>query len=154
MNTFYADSSALVKRYVDETGSELVRRLCDSNQGNIIAMSDVGVVEMAAALASKQQLGHFSKAVRDALVQDVQNDVAAAYWMMPITSAILESAVQLTQIYKLRGYDAVHLACALALRTVLQSQNLPAPIFLSADWELNLAAQAENLRIVNPQNIN
>ncbi len=37
MTTYYADSSALVKRYVTEMGSAWVKTLCDPAAGHVIA---------------------------------------------------------------------------------------------------------------------
>jgi hypothetical protein len=51
---------------------------------------------------------------------------------------------------KLRGYDAVHLACALFMRDTLRHQDLPSPIVLSADQELSIAAQAKGLDVDDP----
>jgi len=50
----------------------------------------------------------------------------------------------------LRGYDAVHLACALFLQDTLLNHNLPAPVLLSADQDLSTAAQAEGLTTDDP----
>jgi phosphoheptose isomerase len=52
--------------------------------------------------------------------------------------------------HPLRGYDAMHLATALAVRQSLQRQGLPTLIFISADDNLNTAASAEGLAVDNP----
>jgi predicted nucleic acid-binding protein len=59
-------------------------------------------------------------------------------------------AIDLTRRRKLRGYDAVHLACALFLQETLLSHDLSSPVVLSADQELSAAAQAEGLRTDDP----
>jgi hypothetical protein len=48
------------------------------------------------------------------------------------------------------GYDAVHLACALALNRPLIENEMSPLIFVSADADLLDAAQAENLPTENP----
>ena len=60
MTTYYADSSALVKRYVTETGSNWVQNLCDPAAEHVIALTYIGLVEIAAALAMKTRQGVFS----------------------------------------------------------------------------------------------
>jgi predicted nucleic acid-binding protein len=51
VTTYYVDSSAIVKRYVTETGSSWVQDLCDPAAGHVIALAHVGLVEIAAAQA-------------------------------------------------------------------------------------------------------
>jgi hypothetical protein len=50
----------------------------------------------------------------------------------------------------LRGYDAIHLACALSLNATLTAGNATALIFVAADANLLAAAQAEGLATENP----
>jgi predicted nucleic acid-binding protein len=52
----------------------------------------------------------------------------------------------------LRGYDAVQLATALETNRKRLSDGLSALVFVSADAELNNAAQAEGLEVENPNN--
>jgi len=59
-------------------------------------------------------------------------------------------AIELTRRQKLRGYDAVHLACALFLQETLAAHSLPDPVLLSADQELLEAAQGEGMVTDDP----
>ena len=59
-------------------------------------------------------------------------------------------AIELTRRQKLRGYDAVHLACALFLQETLLSHHLSGLVLLSADQELSAAARAEGLITDDP----
>ena len=73
--------------------------------------------------------------------------------MMSPTSGeqtMVDEAIQLTRRRKLRGYDAVHLACALALNKPLVEGGLSSLIFVSADNDLLAAAEAEGLLTDNP----
>ena len=63
---------------------------------------------------------------------------------------IIDSAIQFTRRQKLRGYDAIHLACALALNQPLAENDLPALTFVAADGDLLAAAAAEGLATDNP----
>lgn len=53
MTHYSLDSSAVVKRYLPEIGTARVRRPCDPAPGNTIALSELTVVEVAAALAAR-----------------------------------------------------------------------------------------------------
>ena len=66
--------------------------------------------------------------------------------------AVITDAMRLSEAHGLRGYDAVQLAVALELENRFKAQNLSSIIFVSADDNLNSAAQAEGLTVDNPNN--
>lgn len=149
MTTHYFDSSALVKRYMVETGTAWVQRLCTASN-NTIVVAELGLVEVAAAFAGKRR-GRFisASAYRHALA-DLQHDAAHAYLLAQVNRTIIDEAINLTMHHRLRGYDAVHLATALYLNQTLQAHQLPSLDFICADNELLIAAQAEGLTVDNP----
>jgi uncharacterized protein len=55
MSMLYFDSSALVKRYLTETGSGWVAALTDPASGNTIVLAVITQVEVAAAFAARQR---------------------------------------------------------------------------------------------------
>ena len=57
MAAFFCDSSAIVKRYVNETGSNFVEGLTDAKNGNVILLARITPVEIAAAFARRQKGG-------------------------------------------------------------------------------------------------
>lgn len=150
MTTYYTDSSALVKRYVIETGSTFVQELCDPSSGHVLALAEIGLVEIAATLSVKHRQGLIDGSVRNGMLLDLQRDSQAQYWLIDVDTPIVLHAIELTRRHKLRGYDAVHLACALFLQTTLISSDLPAPVLLSADQDLLIAAQTEGMATENP----
>jgi predicted nucleic acid-binding protein len=77
-------------------------------------------------------------------------DADKQYEVVPLNSGIIRAAIGLTQRHKLRGYDAVHLATALAVNTELLQKQLPPLTFVSADEDLLDAAEAEGLPTENP----
>ena len=106
----YLDASALVKRYLVERGSRETMALTAACE--MIATSTVTRAEVAAALA---------KAARAGLVPEDRARRAqrsfAGDWpdlvRVPVTEALVERAETLAWDHRLRGYDAVQLACAL-----------------------------------------
>ena len=74
------------------------------------------------------------------------------FTLLTIDRLVIDRAVELTQSYRLRGYDAVQLARALIVRQALIVENLPVPTFVTSDTDLLTAAEAENLPIDNPLN--
>jgi predicted nucleic acid-binding protein len=150
MTTYCADSSALVKRYAEETGSQWVQSICEPDSGHVIALAQIGLVEIAAALGMKHRLGELPASDRDDLLRDLQRDGRTLYWLIDVDPDVIVRAIELTRRHKLRGYDAVHLACALFVKDILPSRGLPEPVLLASDNDLLTAAQNEGMLTDNP----
>jgi predicted nucleic acid-binding protein len=146
---YYFDSSALVKRYADETGTEWIRMLC-GEEGNTQAIANIGLVEIAAALAGKQRGGFLTLEEYDQLLAELVQDTQDGLLLIAVNEAIIDRAIALIRQHKLRGYDAVHLACALALQQILVTSEETTLTFIAADSDLLIAAAAEGLAIDNP----
>ncbi|MGI8578187.1 MAG: type II toxin-antitoxin system VapC family toxin [Nocardioidaceae bacterium] len=111
--TLYFDTLALVKLVVREDGSELATRLWASRLS--ATSSILAYPEGRAALAAALRTGRLTarshrKAVGD--FQALHQELA----IVGIDSALAQDAAELAESERLRGYDAVHLASALALR--------------------------------------
>ncbi len=150
MTTYYIDSSALVKRYVNEIGSVWVQSHCEPSSGHVIALAHIGLVEIAAALAMKVRQNVLSPVIRDNLIRDLRHDAQNQYWLIDVDHQLIQRAIELTRQYKLRGYDATHLAAALFLQETLLGAQLPAPVLVCADNDLLLAAQAIGIITIDP----
>lgn len=147
---FYLDTSALLKRYVRETGSRWVTALYAANAGHTLATGLVTKVEAVAALAAKQRRGGISLIDYQQAESDLRHDFAHIYSVIEIDEPLIDLAANLAKQHRLRGYDAVQLAAAVTLQTILITANLPGPTFLSADALLLAAAQQEALLTDNP----
>jgi len=151
MSVFYFDSSALVKRYLRETGSVWVAGLTDPAAGHRILVADVTLVEVAAAIAARHRAPHgISLQARDRAVMLVRRHFTTDYETNVADRLTLETAIDLTQRHRLRAYDAIQLATALATNDVLLAAGLPSPIFIAADTDLVTAARAEGLAADDP----
>jgi predicted nucleic acid-binding protein len=149
MTTFYPDSSALVKRYAMEVGTAWVRTLCEQGD-NVIAVALFGLAEVAAAVNGKRRGRAIDEAASDAILNDLKSDAAAQYSLLDVDQFVVDEAIDLTSRHRLRGYDAIHLACALRLNRALIGLQLPPLTLVSADGDLLKAAQGEHLTIENP----
>ncbi|NJO84064.1 MAG: type II toxin-antitoxin system VapC family toxin [Blastochloris sp.] len=120
MSQFFVDSSALVKRYVTEVGTPWIQALSDPVAGNTLVSAASTRVEVAAALASRHQASAgLSLAERDGAVALLEQHCATEYVLIPIDTPALDRALTLTQRHRLRGYDAVQLATALAVNVLV-----------------------------------
>lgn len=151
MSVYYLDSSALVKRYADEQGSQWIRQITDLLSENIILLAEITLAEVAAALSAKHRApGGLTCAQRDAALSLFLQDCAEAFIILTIDRAVIDRAVELTQHYRLRGYDAVQLATALVNSDILIAEHQIAPIFVTSDTDLIAAARAEHLLTDDP----
>jgi hypothetical protein len=57
MPFYQCDSSGLVKRYVDEVGSDWVRTIVDPASANIVSIADITRAEVTSALARRAREG-------------------------------------------------------------------------------------------------
>lgn len=151
MSVYFFDSSALVKRYLTETGSDWVHNITDVATDNAVSVAEITLVEIAAALAARHRAPKgISRHERNAAVNLLANHFETEYQLVPVNPIILDKAVALTQTHRLRGYDAVQLAAALAANQTFLLAGLSALTFVAADRDLLTAAQAEGLESENP----
>ncbi len=109
--TAYADTSALVKLFVTEAGSDATRRLL--TQAGLVATSLVARTELGAALARGARRGHLSKKAAGAARQRLE-EVWPTWVRIAVDEELVRQGEALAWEHGLRGYDAVHLAAALA----------------------------------------
>jgi predicted nucleic acid-binding protein len=152
MAGFFCDSSAIVKRYVNETGSNFVDGLTDLKSGNVILLARITRVEVTSAIARRLKNASLTTAAAQNALAAFQHDLTNNYFTVEITPVLLSSAMSLATKHALRGYDAVQLAAALETNDERITNTLTPLTLLSADTELNAAAQAEGLNIENPNN--
>ena len=150
MAVYFCDSSALVKRYAQETGSAWVEALTDPQAGHRLYLARITAVEVIAAVARRQRGGALSAADAAAALTDFAYDLAHQYRQVDITSRLITQAMRLAETYALRGYDAVQLAAVLTVHTAREAQGLSRLTLVSADQELNAAAVAEGLLVDDP----
>ena len=149
MPAYYFDSSGIAKRYATEIGSGWVRSIVAEAENTTI-IAEIGTVEVAAAFAKMQRSGRIAIERRDKYLKLFLKDADKRYEVVPLNSKITRAAINLTQEHKLRGYDAVHLATALAVNAELLRKQLPPLTFVAADDDLLEAAEAEGLPTENP----
>jgi len=151
VSDFFFDSSALVNRYLSEQSTSWVRETVEPLAGHTVWIAELTEVEAAAALAARQRAPRgITRHVRDATVALLALHCSSEYQLVPCDRPILDTAVELTQRHRLRGYDAVQLATALAANAALLTAGLPRSTFVAADADLLASASAEGLAIIDP----
>ncbi|GAB4494399.1 MAG: type II toxin-antitoxin system VapC family toxin [Anaerolineales bacterium] len=152
MNAYYLDTSALVKLFVTEQGSQWMETLVlakdpQNTPLNLLVFSQAAIVELGSALSRKVRAAKISSQMRRELLDDFRRRLLQEFLPLEINAEILWKAAELTETRALRSYDAIHLATALAF---VQNTDLPALTFVSADENLLQACRNENLPTFNP----
>lgn len=150
MLPLFLDTSALVKRYVHETGSSWLRALTDPTAGNPCWLATLTRVELAAALYRRVRMGTLTSVQAARALRVFRGDLRTHFQRGVLNATVLNRAMQLVRTYPLRAYDALQLASVLYLhRQRIALGQLPL-ILLSADQDLNRAAIAEGLLVDDP----
>lgn len=134
----YLDSSSLVKKYVEELGSEPVIKLW--RNASAIAISTVGYAEIMAAFHRKKRGEVIPLKKLNPIIGSFKNDWAS-FIRIEVSSGINPTIDRLVSRYPLRGFDAIHLASALSLHHNLNKQFL----FVCHDSRLLQVARSEKL---------
>lgn len=136
----YCDTSALIKRYVEEDGTEEIDKLWQSS--NFIASSIVSYAETVATFRRKWREGIFSDRAFKETVDKFREDYSSLI-LVPVTNELNSTIEMLLERYPLKGFDAIHLASALIFKK--SGFNL---FFACFDRILNKAAENEGLLII------
>lgn len=139
--TVFADTSAVVKLYADEFGSDRIRAV------DALYVSQLCRVELPAALWRKNRMNGLSATDARVLITEFENDLfgeAGRLSPIRITAKILDDASSLAAVHGLRAYDAVQLASVRAARTI----DAECDTFAAFDGELREAGAREGFRLL------
>lgn len=140
--TCYLDTSALVKLWSEEKGSEPVRELVRT--ATVLGTSVVSYAETRAAFARTLREGRWTQAEHDGAVRDLEQRWPR-FMRVRVSNILAFEAGELAQRHRLRGFDAIHLASALRIRERLDVERLR---FVCFDERLGEGAKAAGLEVV------
>ena len=136
----FLDTSAFVKRYVSEAGTDAVLEWCD--KATEIILSGIALPEIISAFCRLHREGKITdtqyRQLKSLLLADIE-DVA----ICDLAPAVLGLAISSLEKNVPRGMDAIHIGSAVALK---------ADIFISADQRQLDAAARMGLRIESVEN--
>ena len=137
----YCDTSALVKLYLLEAGSDVM--LGQAEFAEIIVTCRISWAEAMAAMARRS---------RESPVDQIQISQAQALFqaqwphfaILEVTQTLVELAGEYADTFALRGYDSVQLAAA----QILQKETSRAVTFACFDDRLNKAAKVLGMQLL------
>jgi uncharacterized protein len=144
------DTSALVKRHVNEVGSPWVKTLVRAKAGHRLYIARITAVEVTSAITRRQHSGDLSGARAGAILGHFRRRLAARYSIIELTPSLFADAMLRARKRRLRAYDAVQLAAALEIHHLRQNAGFGPVMLVSSDRDLNTAAVAEGLTVDDP----
>lgn len=115
MNIFF-DSSAFIKKFIQERGSAEVDDYCQ--QASILGLSIICLPEMMSALNRKVREGGISIEnyydVKERITEDIED-----IQIINLVPEVVEGSITLLENNMLRSLDALHLACAITWNSEL-----------------------------------
>ncbi|RLC12697.1 MAG: hypothetical protein DRI57_17425 [Deltaproteobacteria bacterium] len=140
---FFIDTSALIKLYHEESGTERLTRLIIS-ETPIIVISDLTIIEMVSALAKKVRTREIDEHIFNEAVLNFENDVSA-FEVTDINENIKRYASYLLKTVGmqrgLKSLDSLQLASALAAPETPE-------LFIAADNLLGEIAELQGLDVM------
>ena len=133
--TLYLDTSSLVKLYVTEAGSDVVRQLV--GDANVVATSVVAYAETRAALARLRREGVLTASKVTSAKRELEEEWPT-YLTLEATDSLCRAAGELAEKYNLRGFDSIQLA---SFAEVARRAGTDDTRFSSFDGRLNQAAR-------------
>src|SRR5436853_6637420 len=116
MAIHFLDSSAIVKRFFQEQGHHWVKALHDPAIGHELYISEAALIEVVASICRKAREQDMPVEERDATINAFMWYVQSIYNIRLVDRALYVAAGNLCRTHRLRSYDAVQLACAIAVR--------------------------------------
>jgi predicted nucleic acid-binding protein len=156
----YLDSSALIKRYQKELGTEALNaRLRESKGLRSVFTSVLTYAEMHAVFARRVREKLLSAAEAATVQDEFDADWVLSIGPIELGPGVLAFVRDLVRGFPLRGADAIHLASALWLRDMarlgMKVELYTGPlVFVCSDKQLAKAAAKSRLEVFNPEAAN
>lgn len=113
MPVFYLDTSALVKRYRAEQGTEVIEQLLSNpSPEDRFFLSFLSIIELTSAALRLVRGGQLREASANELLATFRGDVRDLFRVWPLNEDIATNAVAVIEAHRLRSADALHLATA------------------------------------------
>ncbi|MBI2679838.1 MAG: type II toxin-antitoxin system VapC family toxin [Candidatus Solibacter usitatus] len=147
MALYFLETSALVKLYVREPGTDKLLRLAGREASHRLAVLPLARVEFHSAIRRRERSEDIDGGNARRLLSRFEQHLESKFVRVTLNDAVMEMACTLLDRHPLRAYDAVQLAGCLALKSMSGSDE---PVFTCADRQLLAAAEAEGLAGLDP----
>lgn len=143
MQLLFFDTSALVKRYYEEPGTETVDELLEDDR--TVVISSLAVIETLSAFRRKYNRGEIGENDMNALLASFFREALDDFVIVPMDESIQQFSFDLILEDDLRTLDSLQLSAALSI----SGEDIEV-VFVSADRELVSVAENWGLGTVVP----
>jgi uncharacterized protein len=144
---YYLETSALVKLYVHESGTEHLLALVAGPAGHRFVILSLAQVEFRSAVRRRERDGQIPGSDANEMIESFDRHSEGRFMVERFSDFLLDVASLLVDRHGLRAYDAMQLAGYLTLRA---KSGIDTPIFVCADKKLLDAAQLEHSPVLDP----
>lgn len=117
LNFYFFDTSALIKRYHKEKGSETVDNILDGKD-NVIVISNLTIIETTSAFARKRNERKISSDELNIVLSKFYADVLEKYIVINLDSEHFKKSLDFILSENLRTLDSLQLAVATVLKNL------------------------------------
>jgi len=142
MPLYFFDTSALVKRYHVEAGSEKVDEIFNDTEG-VFTIASITIAEFASAFARKLNEGIISEDDLRVCLSEFSKDMISTFWIIDLERSHINKSIPLILKHNLRTLDSLQLAVFLNLSPLN-------PIMVTSDEILFNAAIKEGFQAIKP----
>lgn len=146
MAVYYLDTSALVKLYVRERGTDRMLGLSTNSQIRQLAVLSLAGVELYSAVRRRERAGDIDSDLVAQLLDRFESHLQTRFLRQDVNESVLDLACELINRHPLRAYDALQLAGCLIMKTTTAEPL----VFVCADQRLLEVAGSENLTRLDP----
>ncbi|MEX0568451.1 MAG: type II toxin-antitoxin system VapC family toxin [Candidatus Njordarchaeota archaeon] len=143
----YLDTSAIVKRYIEEKGSDTIDKIYElAERGDAVLIASVwNIGEVIGVFTKRRSRGDLTKTdfqacISNFLLETLKLIKMNSFFFIPIFSRVLFDTIKLVLKYYIYEADALQVSTAKSAR---------ADIFLSADESLVNIVKKENISAYN-----
>ena len=148
--TYFCDTSAIIKLYHAEIGTEYAESIFSDKQC-ILIISELTLVEFDSSVSKKVRTGDITESAKNEAIKNFKMDCQNRFFVNPLDSRIIRSARKIINKYgnklSIRTLDALQLGSCLAE----EQEGLH---FVCADSRLNKICKLEGVSTINPETIN
>lgn len=142
MPLYFFDTSALVKRYHTEIGSEKVAEILDDTEG-IFVISSITISEFTSAFARKRKEGIITEEDLFVCLSEFSKDILRSFTVIDIDRHHINKSISLIIKHSLRTLDSLQLAVFLSLSSLN-------PVMITSDDILFNASIKEGFQPIKP----
>lgn len=136
----FFDTSALIKRYISETGSNKVDELFEISENIIV--SPVTKIEVYSSLKRLLVTNLISEEDYETVKSNIDYDFRY-FTVVSLNEKIEKEVIKLIERHQLKALDSIQLASCLYRKADIRD-------FIVSDVKLKNAAEAENIEVIDP----